>query len=118
MADPTPNADAQAANQLRVTYIVLAIFAATVAAVFALVFCQVKVEPTMLSLLGTVLAAVIGGAGLAWSFWLQSSLNSQKKTDVISQLAGAGAPPPATPLVPTPAPPPAPPPAPVEEPAP
>lgn len=90
-----------------ISYVVLAIFALTVAGVFALVGLKVDVDPVMLTVLGAVVTAVTGSVTGVLGFWMGSSSGAKTSNAALAQLAGAGPAPPATPLAPSPAPEPA-----------
>lgn len=70
--------------------------------VFCMVVWQVTVENVLVGIVAGFLATVYSLANQAWGFFLGSSVGGKTANAALAQLAGAGAPPPASPLADTP----------------
>lgn len=97
MTDKALPTEAHNATAALISYAVLAIFALTVAGVFALIGYKVSVDPVMLTILGAVITAVTAAMTGVLGFWMGSSSGAKTSNAALAQLAGAGAPPPAAP---------------------
>lgn len=90
-----------------VTYIALAQFTFVLLATFALAAWGPKgedgLDPVMVGLLGTIIAAVISLVTGAAGYWIGASAGGKVANAALAQLAGAGPPPPSTPMAPDPA---------------
>jgi hypothetical protein len=81
-----------------ISYIVLLLFLIVSVGVYVLIWFQKDIEDVMLTLVGAILTAVVGGLAGVTAYWLASSSGSKANSAAIRQLAGAGPPPPADPV--------------------
>lgn len=85
-----------------ISFVVLAIWLLTIVGLFVILVEGVDIDPVLIGLLGGVLSTETAAVGAVTGFWLANSLNSNRagaaKDAALSQIAGAGPPPPATPL--------------------
>ncbi len=80
-----------------ISYLVFLLFAFVSLGVYVLIWYGKDIEDVMLTLVGAILTAVVGGMAAVTGYWLASSSGSKANSAAIRQLAGAGAPPPAEP---------------------
>jgi hypothetical protein len=80
-----------------ISYAILALFLIVILCVFSIVWNHIPVEPVLLTTIGGLITATVGGVSAVAGFWLASSAGAKANSAAIRQLAGAGAPPPADP---------------------
>lgn len=88
-----------------ITYFLLGQTTLLIVLVFAIIVLGTKVEGEMIGILGGLISSITGAAGIAVGYWVGSSAGAKSANAAVAQLAGAGPPPPAAPLAPTPDPP-------------
>lgn len=87
-----------------VTYIALAELGLSLIAVLALIILRRPIDPVMVGILGTILGTITTIAVAAAGFWVGGSAGGKTANAALAQIAGAGPPPPASPLGPPPTP--------------
>ena len=75
-----------------ISYALVAQFTLCMTGVFGLIFSGIKVEPTMLTVLGAIVTAAVAGPAVVGAFWLASSNTARANAAAMRQLAGASAP--------------------------
>ena len=69
-------------------------------ALFWLIFQRIQIQDVMLGLLGAFLTALYGWVNIGIGYFFGNSQSGKTANAALSQLAGAGPPPPAAPLAP------------------
>jgi len=98
--DPTVTAhrdDGLYSTSAVISYLIVAVFTLSFGGVLTIIGFRIPVEPTMLTVLGGVLATSATALQGVVGYWLSSSSGAKANSAAIRQLAGAGPPPPADP---------------------
>ncbi len=81
-----------------VTFVALGLFGATILGVFVLIVLHLTIEPVMLGVLGTLMGTLTTIVSGAAGYWVGGSSGGKTANAALAQIAGAGPPPPASPL--------------------